>query len=394
MPLTYLKKQYRAHQTRWALSGDQFAFADSVNYLNTQHWDRVVEDRGALFSRAYLKCLEEHNPEQLTFKYGLIYREGEPIAAVVMQILDTDLSAFVPKKSKRAQGGKFISTRILVCGSLLCWGNRGVAIADGVEESTVWPAVAELLYRVRRSERIGGETDFVLVRDLAAGHQDSTILEDYSYSIVHVEPDMVLNLRDWTNNDDYLASLQSKYRKAAKDIRKRIEKAGCVLEDLADPDKYEHRLFELYRAVWQEAEVRPVEFSKKYLSALQKALSQDYAYLVIRKEENILGFVTLIKDRDTAIGYILGFDREAAQELPLYLRLLQAVVERALEWGCKRVSFGGTALEPKARLGAEPEPRQVWARHRLAPLNVMVKPLLESFTPQQPPARNPFKAEL
>lgn len=46
---------------------------------------------------------------------------------------------------------------------------------------------------------------------------------------------------------------------------------------------------------------------------------------------------------------------------------------------------------PKARLGAEPEPRQVWARHRLAPLNVLVKPLLESFSPQQPPERNPFK---
>jgi hypothetical protein len=391
MPLTYLKKQYQARQTRWTPTGDQFAFADSVDYLNPQHFDHAVEGCGALFSRDYLKCLEEHRPEQLTFKYGLIYRNGEPIAALTMQILDTDLSVFMPKDSRRAWGGQFVNQRIFVCGSLLCWGNRGVAIRDEVGESSVWPSVAEALYRVRRSARLTGETDFVLVRDLPAGHEESAILEDYSYSTVDVDPDMVLDLRDWGNYADYLASLQSKYRKAAKDIRKKLKKGGCVTEDLADPDQYEDRLYELYRAVWQEADVRPVEFSPRYLGALKKALGDDYAYLVIRREDEILGFVTLIKDGDTAIGYILGFDREAARGLPLYLGLLQAVVERSLEWGCKRVSFGGTALEPKARLGAEPAARQVWARHRLAPLNVMVKPLLESLTPQQPPDRNPFK---
>jgi GNAT acetyltransferase-like protein len=391
MPLTYLRKQYQARQTRWTPTGDQFAFADSVNYLKPQDWDHVADGR-ALFSRTYLSCLEEHRPEQLTFMYGLIYRDAEPIAAVIMQILDTDLSVFAPKDSRRAKGGRFVNQRIFVCGSLLCWGNRGVAVAPGVDESSVWPSVAEALYRVRRSARLSGVTDFVLVRDLPAKHAQSAILEDYSYSTVDVEPDMVLDLRDWKCYDDYLASLQSKYRKAAKDIRKKLEKGGCVLEDLASPEQHEKRLSDLYRAVWQEAEVRPVEFSPKYLGALKRALGEDYAYLVIRRENEILGFVTLIKDGETAIGYILGFDREeAARGLPLYLRLLQAVVERSLEWGCKHVSFGGTALEPKARLGAQPSPRQVWARHRLAPLNVMVKPLLESFTPQQPPDRNPFK---
>ena len=65
------------------------------------------------------------------------------------------------------------------------------------------------------------------------------------------------------------------------------------------------------------------------MQSRKRALGEEYAYLVIRKEDEILGFVTVIKDGDTAIGYILGFDREAAQGLPLYLRLLQAVVERA-----------------------------------------------------------------
>lgn len=391
MPLTYLKKQYRARQTRWTPTGDQFAFADSVNFLNPADWDAATDGRGALFTRAYLNCLEEHSPQQLTFKYGIIYRNQAPIASLVMQILDTDLSVFVPKDSRRAWGGKLINQRIFLCGSLLCWGNRGVAVRRGIEEAAVWPSVAEALYRVRRSARLSGETDFVLVRDLPADCAHSAVLSDYSYSPVDVEADMVLDLRDWKSYDDYLSSLQSKYRKAAKDIRKKLEKADCVVEDLDAPERYESRLHELYQAVWQEADVRPVEFSPKYLGALKTALKDDYAYIVIRRQDHVLGFVTLIKDEDTAIGYILGFDREEARELPLYLRLLQAVVERAIEWGCRRISFGGTALEPKARLGAQPQKRQVWARHRLAPLNVMVSPFLASLSPQQPPDRNPFK---
>jgi hypothetical protein len=391
MPLTYLKKQYQARQTRWTPTGDQFAFADSVDFLNHEHWDLASEGSGPLFGRAYLACLEAHKPEQLSFKYALIYRQGQPIASLVMQILDSDLSVFLPRNSPLAHGGRLLSTRIFLCGSLLCWGNRGVAVRQGIDPKTVWPSVAEALYRARRSARLKRETDFVLVRDLPSAHADSAVLQEYSYSTVDVEADMVLNLRDWKSYEDYLGSLQSKYRKAAKEVIKKISKAGCVVEELTDFEKYQDRLFALYRAVWSEADVRPVEFSPRYLGALKYALGEDYAYLVIRRDEDILGFVTLIRDGETAIGYILGFDREQAKQLPLYLRLLHAVVQRGLEWGCRRVSFGGTALEPKARLGAEPEPRQVWARHRLAPLNALVKPLFESFSPQQPPDRNPFK---
>src|SRR5258705_7365281 len=63
-------------------------------------------------------------------------------------------------------------------------------------------------------------------------------------------------------------------------------------------------------------------------------------------------------------GYYIGYDRAAAAGLPLYLRLLHAVVEQAIDWGCGRLSLGRTTLDPKARLGARPQPLFIWARHR------------------------------
>ncbi|HYC93361.1 MAG TPA: hypothetical protein VEO54_29410 [Thermoanaerobaculia bacterium] len=65
--------------------------------------------------------------------------------------------------------------------------------------------------------------------------------------------------------------------------------------------------------------------------------------------------------------------RDHLVDLPR-LRLLQAVVEDAIALRARCISFGRTALEPKARLGAGPHG-------------------LRCFVPEPdlPPERNPFK---
>jgi len=75
-----------------------------------------------------------------------------------------------------------------------------------------------------------------------------------------------------------------------------------------------------------------------------------------------------------------GFDRQRASEgLPIYLRLLHATIEHAIAFGCKRLSLGRTALEPKAALGAKPEPMSVWIRHRVPPVNWVLRGVLSGI---------------
>lgn len=105
----------------------------------------------------------------------------------------------------------------------------------------------------------------------------------------------------------------------------------------------------------------------------------------------MLGFVvTLLEDQDSAIAYHIGFDREVAAELPLYLRLLHVAVGDAIDAGARRVSFGRTALEPKAALGARPSPLHVWVRHRQPVLNRLMRALLGRIHHDEAPARNPL----
>lgn len=101
--------------------------------------------------------------------------------------------------------------------------------------------------------------------------------------------------------------------------------------------------------------------------------------------------VRINRDGETAIGFYLGMDYEANARLPIYHALLLAVIEQAITWRCKRVSFGRTALEAKSRLGCQPEKTHIWVRHRVPMLNFLVQQLMKNATHEEPPQRNPFK---
>jgi hypothetical protein len=126
---------------------------------------------------------------------------------------------------------------------------------------------------------------------------------------------------------------------------------------------------------------------------LARSLNDNFRCTVIRRGEQILGFVTSLRDGETAIAYYIGFDRAAAAGgLPIYLRLLHATVDDAIRWRCKRISLGRTALEPKAALGGKPEAMSIWLRHRIPAMNWMLRGLLGAIPHAEAPERNPFKS--
>ena len=112
---------------------------------------------------------------------------------------------------------------------------------------------------------------------------------------------------------------------------------------------------------------------------------------MIRRADELVAFETTLRDRDTAIGYYIGFDKRLNESVPLYFRLLQCVAADAIDLGCARVSLGRTALEPKARLGGQPAPLAVLVRHRVPAFNALLRALLRGVEFEGPPERNPFK---
>jgi len=184
-------------------------------------------------------------------------------------------------------------------------------------------------------------------------------------------------------------------RAHAKQVHKDVESAGYQVELLRDANevaRHAESLHELYLQTHRNARVRLVTLSPAFLPTLAEVLGADLRCTVVRRDEQLLGFVITVRDGETAIGYYIGFDRTTNAETPIYFRLLQTVVDDAIQFSCRRLSLGRTALEPKARLGARPDPLRIWIRHRIPMLNVVVRGLLHTISHHdEPPDRNPFK---
>ncbi len=401
-----------------------FAIADSISLLDATAWAHATTHNGFFMSRNYFAALEPVLPGNLSPRYALIYSGAQgatdwrPVAAVYMQIARIGLRDARPIKPQIANTSSVSSTssaaskkwlapvkeqlieraeqQVLVCGNLLAYGQHGVALSHGEDSDAkqVWHAVAEVLYRVRQMEKLSGKTHFVMVKDLHDQHiKQAKILEKLSYRYVETEPNMALTIDPaWKNYDDYLASLASKYRGNARNgILKPIEEAGCVVAPIANIGAVSARIHALYRNVQVNANFRPFELPEHYFPALMQAAGTRGRCTAITRDNVMLGFLISVADGDTAVAYHIGFDREAAETLPIYLRLLHAGIADAISLGCKRISYGRTALEPKAALGAKPQPFGILLRHRQPVINKLIKHMLLGIEHDDAPERNPFK---
>lgn len=384
------------HRARHRPTGFGFALADSVEYLDAARWDALAAGHSLFLSRRYLRVVEEAGPENMRQRYAMVFRGREAVAAVAAQCV-TVSAARVRKTGRHerlAAALERVRERVLVCGNLLSWGPHGVAFAPGEDPAALWPAVAEALYRLRRADKLSGDADVLMVKDVTDEHAAAVAeaLSKFSYRPLETDPDMVLELRPrWAGYEDYLSSLTARYRKAARQVERDVAAAGCSVEALADVAPHADALHGLYMQTHGNARLRLVTLTAAYLPALAERLGEGMRCTVVRRGEELLGFVTTVRDGETAVGYYIGFDRATNAEVPVYLRLLQAVVADAIGLGCRRLSLGRTALEPKARLGARPAPMRVWLRHRAPALNVAVRGLLRAVPHDEAPDRNPFK---
>lgn len=383
------------HRERHRPTGFGFALSDSVDYLDSARWDALTRGRSLFLSRPYLRVLEEAGPENLRQRYAMVFRGREAVAVVAAQCVTVSAARVrkSPKHEKLAGPLERVRERMLVCGNLLSWGMHGVAFAPAEDPAALWPAVAEALYRLRRADKLSGGPGLVMVKDITdADAGAASALARFSYRALETDPDMVLEIpARWQGYDDYLASLTSRYRKAAKQIEKDVSEAGCRVEELTDAGAHAAELHGLYMQTHRNARLRLVTLREEFIPALAARLGDAMRCTVVRRDDELLGFVTTVRDGETAVGYYIGFDRAANTEFPVYFRLLQAVVADAIELGCRRLSLGRTALEPKARLGARPKPMRVWIRHRVPALNMVVRALLHAVSHDEAPERNPFK---
>jgi predicted N-acyltransferase len=444
----------------------RFVLADSIAFLNPDHWDCVTARSGLFLSRPFLRLLEQHLPGDLSTHYAIVYAGDRPVAAVVAQSLEIRVADLSPGRLPEITPGfwhslggashrsikrvllydnlllwpfhgeavpaaapgelwpdvalglwhrfrhllkvaeraaelpvGWVRLRFLVCGNLLAPGPHGVAFAGDEDPARLWPAVVEALYRMRRSGTIFGESDMVMIKDLTDEQAEAgAALRKSAFRLFETEPNMVLQMKpSWANFDDCLNDMKSAYRSGIRKTLQSLGESGIVLERIT-PEQVEAaapEIYALYHQVHDRKKLHLATIGEKWIPALARHYQDDFRTVVARPKEGgkILGFVTLIRDGDSVLGYYVGFNKAGADKgLPLYVSLVYAAVAQAIEMRASRLVLGRTALGPKAQIGAKPQAMYCHLRHRSSVLNLAVPSILAVLpAPKQPPDRHPFK---
>ena len=392
-------------------SSHNIAVHDQIAQVPAE-WDALVAGKSVFLSRDYLRVLEDHGPADAPARYAVVLRNGKPFVAVAAHIIHVDNQLLAVRDRTafnagqrpfgrlldsgltwlRNKGLAAAGRHILFCGNPFSCGLHGIAFAEGVDPRLLWSAALDALHRIQQTDP---HAAFIVVKDVLGRCANHALpLLDQRFARFQIEPSMDLSVpASWRSYADYLDNLNAKYRKAALRTYEAVERYGAVVQGLQDLRAEQKKLYDLYTQVERRAQVRFGVFGPGYLPALAEMMGPTrFRCSVIRKASSVLGFSMVLKDGDTAVAHVVGFDYEANKEAPVYLRLLHQVIADGLSLGCREIHLGRTALEPKARLGALPTDTDIWIKHSSPMINRIVGPLLRLVPQDAAPHRAPFRS--
>lgn len=393
-----------------------FAFAvfDSVAMMNTEHWNKIVEHGSEFLDLNYLKVLEDNRPSNMRFHYAIIYKDVKPVAIASFQVIDfssESFGSFVEQKDGDGccvadylkkhvklhilrNADKF-NMRLLICGNACVSGEHGFTCLPEINKTEAFDALADVIYRISRAEKLRGKIAAVLVKDFyksTAKFADE--LKEYKYYDFEVEPNMIVDiLPGWKTFDDYLAAITKKYRSRAKSIIKKgasLQRRELNATEIAEN---EEQIIALYNNVHLKAKFRLASLAIPYFSEMKKALNHRFVFTAYYLEDKMVGFRSSFILKKEVEAHFIGVDYSVNKELEVYQNILYDYLKEAIDSGATTLQLGRTASEIKSNIGAKAHELTCYVRHRNPISNRIIKPFVDYLKPSEWTPRNPFKEE-
>jgi hypothetical protein len=392
-------------------SGFAFAVYDSVSMINVEHWNRIVGYGSEFLQLPFLSVLEKEHPDNMHFHYAIIYDENKPVAICYFQVVDFSSDSFgslMEQESKESsciitdylkrhltnhliRGAGHINMRLLICGNSFVSGEHGFTCIPETNKTEAIDALADVIYRISRAEKLRGKIAAVLVKDFYSSSLAHTKeFEEYKYHDFLVEPNMKVDIH-WSNFDEYLNAMSKKYRNRAKNIVKKgleIERKNFSAADIAANSE---QILRLYNNVHLKAKFRMASLTPSYFVEMKNVLADKFNLIAYYHNGQMIGFRSTFILKNEIEAHFIGLDYTINKELELYQNILYDYVKEAIENRSEKLLLGRTASEIKSTVGAEALELTCYIRHRNPLSNRIIKPFVDYLKPSEWVPRNPFK---
>jgi hypothetical protein len=285
---------------------------------------------------------------------------------------------------------------LLHLGNVLLTGPRGFFFLPEIGEKEANALLSDALPRVARhlEKDYGYAINSYLVKDLPASQQDAHgVWEEKGYQELCFFPNMVFHLSpEWRQFDDYLNSLQSKYRVRARRAFRLLDGVRTRELSLEEIRHREGELYGLYQQIAASVEFNMATLDRGYFSGLKEEMGDAFHLVGYFLEGRLLGFYSTIENGEELEAHFMGFDQQFNRVYQLYLNMLFDMIRMGIDMGVRYISFARTAMEIKSSVGAVAEDLTCYIRHRSPVVHPLIRPLVKWLQPSlEWEPRHPFK---
>jgi hypothetical protein len=367
-------------------------------------WSSLHPEAGAFLCLDYLSALEDAHDEGLEVRMAVFFLNEKPIGIAAFQIAhfitsdDAYSNVFLSfiNSALRTIRGKHIHN-ILINGNAFATGEHGFAFVVDCSPHTIAYCVHGAMERISKMEQAKGRRICAMVTKdfyptsvpVAEG------LQKYRFRRFQVDHNMVMPLlSSWKNFDDYLESLNTKFRTKAKAALKRSAAIEIIRASGDDVLKHADALQSLYENVYNKADFRLGKLEVRTLASLLRRLPHQFFVQIYLHDGVPVGFMSAMRCGKVLEAHVIGIDYDKNRDHGVYQRMLYDYVALAIELGCNRIVYGRTAAEIKSTVGAFPVDLTCCIMHRRSISNALLSMILQYVKPSEYPQRQPFKAEV
>jgi predicted N-acyltransferase len=366
-------------------------------------WSQMHPVAGAFLCLDYLSALENAHDKGLEIRLAVFYNGAEPLGIAAFQIAhfatseDAYSNVFLNciNAIARFVRGKHVHN-ILISGNAFATGEHGFSFQPEADNATIAFCLHHAMEEIARQEQKKGRRICAMVtKDFypdTVGVADA--LEHFRFKKFQVDHNMVMPvLPSWNSFDDYLESLNTKFRTKAKAALKRSNNLRVV--DATEHDVIHHAeaMQRLYENVYMKADFRLGKLEATALAELLKRISNQFFVRQYFLNDELVGFMTAMRCGNVMEAHVIGIDYDTNREHGVYQRILYDYVELAIRLRCTRIVYGRTAAEIKSTVGAFPVDLTCCIKHRRTISNTLLSMIINYVKPSEYPQREPFKTE-
>lgn len=370
-----------------------------------QDWDALVA-HDILLQSAYLLALEKASPKTVSLYFiGVFHNEILVGTAIIQRVelyakdMFRSEPASKPKAFFKDVVSRILKGNILVVGNLTHTGQHGVylkkeSLSQREFFAILFEAINELRHFIKHNKNKSIRA--ILFKDYFK--EDSIHLNEQEFQKKHfyrvnVQPNMLFEVRpNWNSMDDYLADLNAKYKTRYRRARKKLGIIEQIELSIEDVKAQSDDLYRLYINVCNNAPFNTFSLPVNHFFSFKLLLKDDFRVFGYYLKNELVGFYTLILNKNVLETYFLGYDEVHQYDNQLYLNMLYDMIDFGIDNGLKEIVYARTAMEIKSSVGAKPKTMSMYIKHTNVILNFMLQSFFRLMNPSQEwQERHPFK---